>query len=372
MYFAFILQKRSRQVLSVLVYFVFIGRCIQLASMNLYYVLLLSSIPLLPPTFLSTYEHNTFVFLGSSATFLNKTFSTIPITILVSNRPLTHQKMNVDLSRPINHSQATHRPDASNNKRQRLSNEESSSYIDKRCFESQIWKLKTSHSDRTFYIHEEVLKSASSVIYAVCGSSWAESQEYIYKFDEAVSEEVLSCFVSYAYRREYPVESPTTSAQKLLGSSSDKQGPNNDQGTHPLLLHAQIYVFADAYDVASFGDPAVTAIKSLLLDMADLNTDEKRERVLDLIDHAFDNVREDDPLLIFLADYAGYMLHKLRLSPRRLAASFSGSDGNFAKHLLPRLQSSSKNPFSADYTNSRDSKIKESLPSYEYNGLYYY
>lgn len=183
-----------------------------------------------------------------------------------------------------------------------------------------------------------MLKSSSEALYSVCNRSWAETQERVYKFDEAVSEEVICCFLNFLYHGRY-----------FAGAISPTESSGSSDGTaeplHPLLLHAQVCVFADTYLMPSLKGTSTGSIKGHLQGMKDLNTTEKREAVLNLIEYCFDNLQEDDSLLRFLAEYTSFKLSELRLSSQRFEALLLGSDGKFIKNLLPRLSGSSSNPF---------------------------
>lgn len=172
-----------------------------------------------------------------------------------------------------------------------------------------------------------------------------ESQERVYKFDEAVSDEVICCVLNYLYHGRYSAGTNTLTekcadAPKIEGAS-----------LHPLLLHAQLYVFADTYIMEPLKTIASRNIKHYLKDMVPLSTPERRDLVIDLIEYAHDNLREEDALLLSLADYASFRLSELRAS-QRLKTLLLGSDGGFLKHLLPRLSGSSNDPFADPVPNT--------------------
>lgn len=197
--------------------------------------------------------------------------------------------------------------------------------------------MKSSHSDKIFYVHEDKLKHSCPSLYSVCSRMWFESQERVYKFDKAVSEDVILCFLNFLYHGHY-------SSLKANTAAENPCSPNDQEvGLHPLLLHAQIYVFADTYFMVALGGTAYSNLKCHLRDMGELNTSTKRDSVLDLIEYAFDNLRDDDNLLVILADYVNFRLFQLRLSPR-LVALLMGSDGKLLKTLLPKISGSSRDP----------------------------
>ena len=68
--------------------------------------------------------------------------------------------------------------------------------------------------------------------------------------------------------------------------------------------------------------------------------------VFDAMEYAFDNLREEDTLLTFLSLYASNKLDELRLSAQLFEALLLGSDGKFAKHFIPKISGSSRDPFS--------------------------
>ncbi|KAK2757953.1 hypothetical protein FQN54_004359 [Arachnomyces sp. PD_36] len=172
--------------------------------------------------------------------------------------------------------------------------------------EAELWKLMTCHSEKVFYIHEEILKDCSGVLKAVCDNPWIESKERLYTFDEAVTEEILRAFVDHAYHHKY---------------DTNTNPPKGALDTDALFFHLEVYVFADTYKVASLGDYSSNLIKVFLRQMGPPTTIEKADVVFDLIDCAHENLQKDDELLWFFVKYAEYGRQYLQCFPERLRES---------------------------------------------------
>ncbi|KAK2757952.1 hypothetical protein FQN54_004358 [Arachnomyces sp. PD_36] len=236
---------------------------------------------------------------------------------------------------------------------------------------SPPWKLKSANSDTPSYIHEKLLKQLSPVLYSVCEREWLETLERVYTFGEAVTEQVLSGFLNYAYYGDYthPVPTPDIPATPSiysdslcqvgekgdLDSSANDADDNHDdeplpdQARHPFLLHIQLYVFGDTYMIPELQLLARGKICEGLRHFTtqDIKSDNSnREIIFDLLDYAFDNLREEDPLLSFFSLYASNRLDGLRLSPQRLEALMLGTDGKFFRLFLPKVCGSSRDVFS--------------------------
>lgn len=210
-----------------------------------------------------------------------------------------------------------------------------------RCFRSEPWRLKSECSETPFYIHEELLRNSSPALYSVCERKWAESQERVYQFDKAVSEQTISCFLSYAYHGDYVSSSQTAGLialssielaldKRRVAKNSDSKVADSDkdekyhpvsshsEDVHPLLLHIQLYVFADTYIIPNLQMLTRGKIRESLQKLSSLNSEGVREEVFDLLEYAFDNLREEDTLLTFLSLYASNKLDVLKLSSQRL------------------------------------------------------
>ncbi|KAK2762716.1 hypothetical protein FQN54_000890 [Arachnomyces sp. PD_36] len=241
------------------------------------------------------------------------------------------------------------------------------------CFVSEPWKLKIANSNTVFYIHEDLLKKSSPALYSVCERHWAETQERVYRFDSTVPEQVIPLFLSYAYCGDYSMHTRkadhsghhtigqgTIKSEVIKRSATDSNGNNDDnddkgnlastqtEPAHPLLLHIQLYVFADAYIMTDLQKLSRQKIREHLKSLSALNNENTREMVLDLLEYAFDNLREEDIMLTLLSLYASYRLGELRQSSQRLESLMLGSGGKFFRHFLPKITTAGRDAFSYD------------------------
>ena len=197
------------------------------------------------------------------------------------------------------------------------------------------------------------MKRSCITLHAVCSRMWSETRNRIYQFDKAVSEATIVCFLNYAYYGIYASNpyKPQQAAKQgpSAKSTSNDTSSSTREGPHKLLLHAQVYVFADTYIIPGLGQLAAKNIKDLLDGVkGKLWKSAERNSVLDLLEYAFENLREEDPLLIFLAKYASFKFSALRHSRDRFQAILLGSGGKFLKNLLPTLTGSFDDPCAID------------------------
>lgn len=228
-------------------------------------------------------------------------------------------------------------------------------FVNQHYFTSNVWQLKSSHSSTSLYIHEDVLERASPALQAMCNRSWKETNEHIYRFEEDVPEEVIACFVNFAYRENY---APAMFRQALgTGPGLKDTRPSNDgKSMHPLLLHAHVYIFADMYIMEKLGVSAQRKIKFSLLAL-ELDNKDDREVVFDCFELIFENIPPGHPLLPFLAEYAKFNLNKFPLSMDRFNTLMRSS--KFEKHYKPIISRPRKNPFICS-----DREIMEDNPLY--------
>lgn len=226
----------------------------------------------------------------------------------------------------------------------------------------------------------------------MCERKWAETQERVYRFDKAVSLQMISCFMSYAYHRDYvhstqefgsitlPLAGTTSDKREVVKNSDPKMTDGaikderyhpvslHSEAAHPLLLHIQLYVFGDTYIMRDLQKLARGKICQALKELASLDIENVREMVFDLMEYAFDNLREEDIMLTFLSLYASNKLQSLRLSTQRFETLMMGSDGKFVRHILPKISGSSKDVFSLTDDNLKsfplngDAKTRTSKP----------
>jgi hypothetical protein len=133
------------------------------------------------------------------------------------------------------------------------------------------------------------------------------------------------------------------------GSLAGESPIDTTEPLHPLLLHIQIYVFANIYIV----DPLKTLSQQKIvtyLKKAEISKKDFTSEIFDLLDFAFSNLPEDDALLYWLANYSSWKLGALRGDTGRLDNLLRREDGNFsrllARHVLPSRASPFKIPIS--------------------------
>ncbi|KAI9730215.1 MAG: hypothetical protein M1834_005979 [Cirrosporium novae-zelandiae] len=70
---------------------------------------------------------------------------------------------------------------------------------------SPSFTLEIEGSNKKFSIHEALLKSTSDALWNACDHNWLESRERCYKFSSDVVEDVITCFVEWAYTGDYSI-----------------------------------------------------------------------------------------------------------------------------------------------------------------------
>lgn len=183
-----------------------------------------------------------------------------------------------------------------------------------------------------YQIHSDQLSQKGGTLKAVCSCSFnafKESKDRVYTFKETTTGTVAR-FVEWAYLGEYLAELPTESSRDdFVGcgkSSEHGENPGVESAAkairetiayenHPLLSHARMYVFGDAYLIEDLKKTAFRKFASQLqlVDSSpglDLNC-----AVITLLDYCFSNLRPDDELLDYLGQYTAYRLSTLRVIP---------------------------------------------------------
>lgn len=144
---------------------------------------------------------------------------------------------------------------------------------------------------------------------------------------------------------------PQTGETKKPDDTNDPQGniagesrTDTTEPLHPLLLHIQLYVFANIYIVDSLKTLSEQKIV-IYLEKAELSEKGCTSEIFDLLDFAFSNLPEDDDLLYWLANYSSWKLGALRVDMRRLDNLLRMVDGNFSRLLARHVLPSKKSPF---------------------------
>jgi hypothetical protein len=270
-----------------------------------------------------------------------------------------------------------------------------------RYITSDTIALEAAGSNTPFYIHEGLLRSISPALSAACRSEWKEGTVRRYKFREEVTEQMLLCFLTWAYHNDYhcgngedilpssvntraeingleeatirkkskkgkttrdpdPVmdlkepqrddepapESPTAEYRQAKAEKANEESlPAEDDVVHPILLHVRLYGFAHTYLI----EPLKVIAKKKMIDQlqkfGNLSDSGERAAVFDVLAYAFYRLPEDDPLLYWLGRYASWRLEDLRQMPTRLDDLLSDEDSSFAKLLVRYVSNSNINPF---------------------------
>jgi hypothetical protein len=271
-----------------------------------------------------------------------------------------------------------------------------------RFLASQTIALEASDSNTTFYVHEHLLRSISPVLLAAISREWNEKTTGRYKFHEEVSEQVLLCFLRWAYHGNYhdvnenkiipssanlkaendeewdtwnwgasgkkkkkkrrlfeepPPEPAPEPAPELEedGPVEEPKGPAKDKqmaeqtvedNLHPLLLNIKLYVFADAYMIEPLKTLSKQKMITQLEELGELANGHERDAVFDVLTFAFSSrLPEQDVLLHWLARYASWRLDELKQMSSSFSKLLLETEGNFATLLVRYVEKSSLNPF---------------------------
>jgi hypothetical protein len=273
-----------------------------------------------------------------------------------------------------------------------------------RYITSDTIALEATGSNIPFYIHEGLLRSISPALSAACRSEWKEGTVRRYKFREEVTEQMLLCFLTWAYNNDYhsgngddilpssvntraetnrleeafsfttrkmPKKGKTTRDPDSVMDSKEPQRDNEpapesptaeygqakaekaneeflaaeDDVVHPLLLHLRLYVFAHTYLIGPLKVSAKKKMIDQLQKFGNLSDIGERAAVFDVLAYAFYRLPEDDPLLYWLGRYASWRIEDLRQMSTRLDDLLSDEDSSFAKMLVRYVNSSNTKPF---------------------------
>ena len=115
---------------------------------------------------------------------------------------------------------------------------------------------------------------------------------------------------------------------------------------HPLFLHIQLYVFANVYQIDPLKNASQKKIIGYLKKVENSSSKSSyTDAIFDLFDCAFLYLPDSDPLLDWLARYAGWNLIALRQESERLENLLRTANGKFAGLLVKHVESSHKSPF---------------------------
>ncbi|KAI9747589.1 MAG: hypothetical protein M4579_007433 [Chaenotheca gracillima] len=249
---------------------------------------------------------------------------------------------------------------------------------------SPTFALQADGSDTQYKIHDALLASKSPALSAACNNGMRETGEGRMKL-QGVSEDVLVNFAEWAYTGEYdvdgdnrwkenseieslnplkdglwPPEPPwggsqfgfTLQKEELAEEDTDipEMGDSEelsvDNGpTHPLLLHVQVYVFAEMYIISELKALTYQRIHQGLQFLDLTYSRRNKEMALDVLKYAFENLPENDALVSWLSKYAAFKLCDLRRLKRRFDGLLKTSDGKFAAKVLENFEGSSKSPW---------------------------
>lgn len=102
--------------------------------------------------------------------------------------------------------------------------------------QSSFFALRCAGSEKTFNVHEELLRSEGGVIASAIDGGFQEGINSCYTFQET-TEGTLARFIEWLYRGQY---------SDFITSSSP---PTNvtERDTYALIANTQVYIFADTY-----------------------------------------------------------------------------------------------------------------------------
>lgn len=181
--------------------------------------------------------------------------------------------------------------------------------------------MQAENSSRTFKIHFALLNDKSKVLAAGFGDL-SEKESNVFVCSD-VSDETLARFVEWAYRNEYTVDPDNmfnyvtvydmARAGGLDVAPANSYSPKTDD--HPLFAHLMIYIFADTYMITGLKTVAFEKI-SIYLKVLGVNLRSNYiEVIVAVLTTAFARLHENDPLLDWMAYYAAWSVHALRMNP---------------------------------------------------------
>lgn len=178
----------------------------------------------------------------------------------------------------------------------------------------------------------DLLTKKGGALERVCSAAggFKESKGHFYTFKDT-STGTVARFVEWAYSEDYSPKlrveysnedfSDQAGSTKVLEISSDveriakraREAVARDN--HPLLSHARMYVFSDAYLIEDLKSLSFHKLTNQLQSIANNEGLDLNVAVISLLDHCFSNLHPDDELLDFLGQYAAYRITTLRTMP---------------------------------------------------------
>ncbi|KAF8860796.1 hypothetical protein BDZ45DRAFT_740936 [Acephala macrosclerotiorum] len=277
---------------------------------------------------------------------------------------------------------------------------------------SNLFTLVPSGSDTELKIHQALLKSLSPAFKSTSEGGWAETELGIHKFlgntggeDAVVTEEVLLCFITWAYLGDYNTETVDVASQVTGNNAIDnfggvksksvkmqgkafpvniyyddagypyegygnqavasatavtKSNTSSQLGTsgtttprpHYLLLNIQIYVFANIYLIQPL--KALAQEKTIAyLESKQNNRKTEIDVVVDALDYALTHLPDADELLDWLAKYSIWNIEALRSDFGRFDTLMRKADARFAGLLMKHVVPSHISPFQRQKNQNR-------------------
>ena len=160
-------------------------------------------------------------------------------------------------------------------------------------------------------MHKKLLASISPELDKHINNNMKEGIEGKIHFAEE-GEEALGLFSEWAYTGGYTIVD-NTPAHQLLDPIKQQQ-PNTQANADPWLrlhLHLQLYVFSDKFNIPTLRLLAKSNF-SKEINLVELTRGGDAAGLTSVIEYAYDNLPDSDPVPKFLARYAAWRLGLLR------------------------------------------------------------
>jgi len=190
-------------------------------------------------------------------------------------------------------------------------------------------------------MHSKLLASISPELDKHINNNMKEGIEGKIHFPEE-GEEALSLFSEWAYTGGYTIVDNTPAFQ-LLGPTRQQQS-NTLANMDPwprLHLHLQLYVFSDKFNIPTLKLLAKSNF-SKEINLVDLARGGDATGLTSVIEYAYDNLPDSDPVPKFLARYASWRLGLLR--GRDEFIQLVSTRPEFVKEFLMNLTGLSSKP----------------------------